>query len=120
MSVENLVKLHKVDGDPRKMIAVRHLVNKYPDAIAYWHKSGIDERVTGTSKHKHGVLGHMFGGALAAEAIGEMLNERGVLTEVQVEEMVRAFLVHDADKTTDMKFTLWPKVAKKVMMKLAG
>lgn len=105
---ERPVNLHQVDGDPRKMAAVRRLVRKYPDVIAYWHNSGIDERVPvggsefGVEKHKHGVLGHQFGGAMVAEAIGDLLIENGVLNEAQADKTVRANLVHDADKPTDM------------------
>ncbi len=118
MTAEVSINLHKVDGDPRKMIAVRHLVKKYPEAIEYWHKSDIDERVDvagnkyGAKKHKHGVLGHQFGDALAVEAIGEILKEKGVLSEDQVEEDVRAILLHDADKPTDMQFILMAKGGK--------
>lgn len=113
---ENPVNLHEVDRDPRKMIAVRRLVGKYPEAIDYWHKSGIDERTVATDKdglikegvmkHKHGVLAHMFGGAMNAEAIGDLLKENGVLNEDQVEETVLANMIHDADKTTDMSFII--------------
>lgn len=102
---ENPVNLHEVDSDPRKMIAVRHLVGKYPEAIAYWHKSGIDERFP-EGKHKHGVLGHQFGGTLAVEVIGDLLREKGVLSEAQVEETALANMVHDADKPTDMAFII--------------
>lgn len=101
---EKPVNLHEVDGDSRKMIAVRHLVNKYPEAIAYWHKSGIDERLPDRVKHKHGVLGHQFGGTLAVEAIGDLLRGKGVLNETQVREVGLANMVHDADKPTDMAF----------------
>ncbi len=102
---ENPVNLHEVDGDSRKMIAVRRLVRKYPDAFDYWHKSGIDERLP-EGKHKHGVLGHQLGGAMAVEAIGGLLEERGVLNQPEVENTVRANLIHDADKTTDMQFII--------------
>ena len=110
MSTEQgLPNLHEVDGDPRKMSAVRRLVKRFPQAIAYWHNSGIDERVPGlpgSTKHRHGVLGHQFGGAMAAEAIGDMLKRAGVLNEQQVHDVVLANLIHDADKTTDMKFII--------------
>lgn len=105
------VNLHQADGDPRKMIAVRHLVGQYPEAITYWHGSGITERVAvagneGARKHKHGVLAHMFGGAVFAQEIALWLKERGALDDSQLREVVLANLVHDADKVTDMKLII--------------
>ncbi len=115
MSVET-TNLHKVDGDSRKMVAVRNLVQRFPEAIGYWQNSGALERAPvfvekdgekvdrGTTKHKHGVLGHQFGGAIFSEQIVAMLQERGLLNYDQGRETVLATLIHDADKPTDMAF----------------
>lgn len=106
MSAEAPIDLHKVNGDSRKMIAVRHLMKKYPKAIEYWKDSGATERVSGEVRHKHGVLGHQFSGGIFADEITSWLEEKGLLNRNQVSEVVLATLIHDADKPTDMAFII--------------
>lgn len=107
MTQELLSDINEKDGDPRKLVFVRHLIQEYPEALRVWHEFGLMQRVPGkepgTEVRKHNAMEHMMAGAGAVIELGTILSDKGVLDQNDVHEIAEAFMLHDAGKDLESR-----------------